>query len=246
MTLREIFKNFIIGVCMIAIPTILFTACGSDFDEGDDVAAQRFEKFTSQEKTIYKAVQDVWGQRLLKYVREAVGKREARPAEDMLPFKDIANVIKSNNSASLKLDSTWKASTKNKYIKGRWDRVDEKWYRDLMLSMGVTEVIKQDLVPEPVEEVIPDTKEESSLEPHIYGDQPYVVEQNNEVKIINSKDIISINDYDDLYFNIKKCPSAIKYYNKVIEERLITHEDIVILTQLATKCKAIKIGEKLN
>jgi hypothetical protein len=226
---------------VMILMTLPLVGC-DDYDEGDTVAQQRFEKFTSQEKTLYKAVQDVWGQQRLMFVREAVGKREARPAENMIPFSDISNVIKSNNSAALTLRNDWTTSTKNKYIKARWDRVDEKWYRELMLSMGETEVIKQDFIPEPVEKVIEDKPE---IEPDHYGDRPWVAPQEETVKI-DLNDIISESKYDDLYYEIRKCDEAVQTYKQIIDNRILTQDDYNLLMRISIKCKAIQIGDKLT
>jgi hypothetical protein len=235
------YKPFGIIFILCLITGLVLTGCGDYYDEGDHTAEQRFDKFTSQEKTLYKAVQDQWGQKRLIYVREAVGRREARPAENKLPFSDIANVIKSNNSAALKLDAAWQPSNKNKYIKARWDRVDEKWYRELMLSMGVTEVIKQELVPEPVVEVIDDSSDDS--EPDTYGDQPWIAPQKEVVKV-NLEDLIPKSQYDELYYEIKECPEAIDRYNSMIDDRLLTWLDYQSLIIISIKCKAVNIGEK--
>jgi len=240
--IKDMFHMIIVFLLTISFMTII--GCVDTYDETDEIANQRFEKFTSQEKTIYKAVQDVWGQRPLKYVREAAGRRETRPAENILPFKDIANVIKSNNSASLKLDAGWQASTKNKYIKARWDRVDEKWYRELMLTMGVTEIVKQDLIPESVEEVISDTPEvEKEYIPAVV--EEYNDNQDETIKI-NLEGIIPESKYDDLYYEIRHCDEAVFTYKQIIDDRILTWDDYELLIRISIKCKAVNILNKME
>jgi len=232
--------TFSLAICVLLLTLIM--GCGDFYDEGDETAKHRFEKMTSQEKALYNSVQEVWGQRDLKTIREAVSRRETRPAENSLAFEDIAAVIKTNNIASLKLDSGWETSTKNKHILARWDRVDEGWYRQLLLSIGERDIVKQELIPE--EEVIKEEKKEES-EPDTYGDRPWVAPQIEEIKI-NIKDIIPESKYDEIYYEIKYCDEAIVMYHQMIDERLLTWQDYESLIRISIKCKATKIGEKLT
>jgi len=236
---------FAIGALMLFCAAFII-GCGDYYDEGDETAKHRLDKMTAQEKALYTTVQNKWGQRPLKSIREAVSRRETRPSENELPFKDLASVIKTNNTASLKVDTTNTASIQNKYILARWDRVDEDWYRNLMLSMGVDNIVKQELLPEPVEEVIED-KPSDVVE--IRNDLKQIndyIDKHPEVVKINIKDIIPESKYDDIFYEIRKCDEAINMYNQLIEERLLTWEDYDLLIRISTKCKAIQIGEKLT
>lgn len=230
--------TFMIAICSILIT--IFIGCGDFYDEGDENARHRFEKMTSQEKALYNSVQEVWGQRDLKTIREAVSRRETRPPENSLAFNDIASVIKTNNIASLKLDSGWETSTKNKHILARWDRVDEGWYRKLLLSIGEKQIIKQELIPE--EKVIKEEVEEENFIPRT---QLFKTVKIDSVKI-DSNDIIPSEKYDDLYFEIKKCPEAVLQYKQIVENRILTWADYDLLIRISLKCKANVTLEKME
>jgi hypothetical protein len=234
-----------LAICILLIT--LISGCGDYYDEGDENAKHRFEKMTSQEKALYNSVQEVWGQRDLKTIREAVSRRETRPAENSLAFNDIASVIKTNNIASLKLDSGWETSTKNKHILARWDRIDEEWYRELLLSMGVRDIVKQELIPE--EKVIEDkeTLPESLKEiDNSLKEINSYIDEHPETVNVDLKDIIPSAKYDDLYFEIKRCPEAVDKYKQIIKERLLIWSDYELLIRISIKCKANATLEKLE
>jgi hypothetical protein len=235
--------TFALAICSLLLTIIL--GCGDYYDEGNETAKQRFEKMTSQEKALYTSVEEIWGQKDLKTIRESVSRRETRPVESTLAFKDIAAVIKTNNVASLKLNDGWDTANKNKHIKARWDRIDENWYRDLLLSVGVREIIKQDLIPE--EQVIDETLPESLNE--INNDLKEInnyIEEYPEAVKVNSKDIIPEDKYDDLYYEIKRCPEAVEQYKQIVKERILTWADYELLTRISLKCKADETLKKLE
>ena len=247
-------KNYHIPIILIIsmLITSLFIISCSTYTEGDSVAAISFQKMTIQEKTMYDAVEKEWYEKELMAIREAVGRRDIAPRENAVPFIDIANVIKTNNNITLTIEdkNSWNTDHKNRAIKCRWDRLDEDWYRKLLLSIGVKDYTVQELIPEDKDEdekVIkgkPLTqKEEISnglKEINAYLDEhPEVIEN-------NVKDIVPESKYDDIFYEIRKCDEAIDMYKQMIETRLLTWDDYYILVKLSTKCKAIQIGEKLS
>ncbi len=236
----------IVLIISMLITSLFIIGCGEYYEEGDEIAKQRFEKMTVQETALYESVQNKWGQKPLKGVRDAIARRQTRPDESELPFKDLANVIKTNNTVSLKVNTSNKASIQNKYILCKWDRIDEDWYRTLMLSVGIDNVVKQKLLPE--EEVIKDkplTQKEKDLK--------YIGNGLKEINVLlderqkdDTKDIVPKSKYDDIFYDIRKCDEAIDMYNQIIGERLLNWEDYDLLIRISTKCKAIQIGEKLT
>lgn len=236
----EYAKTATICFFKIMLIILLLAAC-EKYDEGDEKANQSFEKMTVVEKGMYDAVENAWDQSFLANVRQAVSKREVKPLENSIPFIDIANVIKSNNDLTLKINDNWLTETKNKAINGRWDRIDDEWYVKIVNKLGLkeTDIQRQELVIEPK------VKEKSEVEvPDI--NKP-VIEEPPPLNIKKmERDILLLTDYDDLYYDLKYCQPAIDKYNQIIEERLITLGDKELLIQMAIKCKALKIKEKLN
>jgi len=233
----------------MSIVSLFIIGCGT-YEEGDDIAANSFKKMTVQEKTMYDAVEKEWYQGKMESIRSAVGKRDIAPRENSVPFIDIANVIKTNNDITLQLESGWNTDHKNRAINCRWDRLDEDWYRKLLLTIGVKDYDLQELIPTE-EEVIEDkplTQKEKDLEYIRNGlkEINVLVDKRQETIIKNLSIFISIEELDELFYKIRGCNEALEYYNKALEQRLISYEDQKILIQLATKCKAIQIGEKLT
>jgi len=239
--------TFSLAICVLIISLII--GC-STYIEGDSVAAVSFQKMTVQEKTMYDAVEKEWYQAKLEAIRTAVGKRDIAPRENNVPFIDIANVIKTNNDITLKMDSGWNTDHKNRAIKCRWDRLDEDWYRKLLLTLGVKEYELQELIPikEEVVEDKPLTQKEKDLE-YIGNGLKEIneyLDEHPEVIEDNVKNIIPQSKYDDIFYEIRKCDEAIVTYHQMIETRLLTWDDYYTLVKLSTKCKAIQIGEKLS
>lgn len=233
--------TFVLAIC-IALMSII--GCGDTYDEGDEVAKQSFNKMTSQEKIIYNAVQMQWGQRRLKSIREAISTRESKPSENNLAFQDIAAVIKTNNNVTLTLESNWTVSQKNSCIMSRWDRIDEDWYRKLLSTIGIKDIVYEEPIPE--EKVIEEKKaEQEEIKTGSIAINGYI-DEHPEVVAIDIKDIIPESKYDDLYYEIKNCDNAVFRYKQIISERLLTWQDYELLIRISIKCKAIKIGEKFE
>lgn len=246
---KEFVFPWIITIMMGCLFVITLSGC-DNYDEGDQKAAQSFEKMTIVEKGLYDAVEDVWGQSYLVNVRQAVFAREVKPLEESIPFIDIANVIKSNNDITLKVEEHWSTDNKNKSIKNRWDRLDGKWYLQIVNKLGLREsdIVKQDFI---IDEVIPDKPSKDDKDkPVVIPDIKRVIERptinTTSIRYDTGNDIISMNEYDDLYYDLRGCEPAIERYNEIIRSRLVTNNDKEYLIELSIKCKAIKIGEKLN
>jgi len=240
----------IVSYIVICI-SLVFIRC-STYTEGDSAAAVAFQKMTVQEKTMYDAVEKEWYEKELMAIREAVGRRDIAPRENSTPFIDIANVIKTNNNITLTIEdkNNWNTYHKNRAIKCRWDRLDEDWYRKLLLTLGVKEYELQELIPikEEVVEDKPLTQKEKDLE-YIGNGLKEIneyLDEHPEVIEDNVKNIIPQSKYDDIFYEIRKCDEAIVTYHQMIETRLLTWDDYYTLVKLSTKCKAIQIGEKLS
>lgn len=233
-----------IGPWIILIMLALVAISGCDkYDEGDQRAKQSFEKMTIVERGMYDAVEKAWNQKYLVNIRQAVSSREVKPLENNIPFIDIANVIKSNNDITLKIEDSWRTDTKNEAISGRWDRLDGKWYVKIITKLGIKEadIRRQDFV---VEEIIPDKPVDSDV---VIQPSPIDEKSAREEKYFDTvDDIILLEEYDDLYYSLRGCQPAIDKYGTMIETRLITNGDRDFLIQMATKCKAQIIKAKLN
>lgn len=239
-------KEFVVPwiITLALIPLLFLSGCDY-YDEGDVIAEESFSKMNMSEKSMYDAVEEEWGQSRLLNIRKAVATREATPLESSIPFIDIANVIKSNNDLTLKVDDAWRTDAKNDAIAARWDRLDNKWYLKIIQKLGMKEddIQLQEFV---VEEVIPD---KPPIVTEILDDNDYdsTNETPEEKEYFDTRnDIILLEDYDDLYYSLRGCKPAIDKYGTMIEERLITKGDREWLLQIATKCKAEKIGAKLR
>jgi len=206
-----------------------------NYEEGDQQAHDSFKKMTIQEKTLYDGVSKEWSQRYLTSVRRAVYNRELKPTEKTIPFIDIANVIKTNNQVSLKLNESWSTSNKNKSIKARWDQIDHIWYRKILNSIGINKYNPQELIPE--EELIVAEKSKPIFKEVIIK---------NSIPVKDTSDLVMFDTYDDLYYEIKKCPEAIELYNEIIEERILTKDDLKQLMIVSLGCKSRSIKDKLN
>ncbi len=244
--MKNYYLTFSLAICVLFISLII--GCSS-YNEGDSVAAAAFQKMTVQEETMYDAVEKEWYQSKLEAIRAAAGKRDIAPRENAVPFIDIANVIKTNNDISLKIESGWNTDHKNRAIKCRWDRLDEDWYRKLLLTIGVKKYDLQELIP--TKEVVEDkplTQKEKDLEYIDNGLKEInaYLDEHPEVIENDVKDIVPESKYDDIFYEIRKCNEAIDLYKQIIEERLLTWEDYELLIRISTKCKAIQIGEKLT
>ena len=244
-------KNYHIPIILIIsmLITSLFIISCSTYTEGDSVAAISFQKMTIQEKTMYDAVEKEWYEKELMAVRDAVGRRDIAPRETAIPFIDIANVIKTNNNVTLTIEDkhNWNTDHKNRAIKCRWDRLDEDWYRKLLLSIGVKDYTVQELIPieEKVVEDKPLTQKEKDLE-YIGNSLKEINNALDKRQEVNVKDIVPESKYDDIFYDIRKCDEAIDMYHQIIDDRLLTWEDYEFLTRISIKCKAIQIGEKLT
>jgi len=232
-----------LDICVLVISLITLMSC-STYSEGDEVATRIFKKMTVQEKTLYDAVEKEWGQSYLINVRKGVQNRDISPRETMMPFKDIAALIKTNNNVTLKINEAgWNTDHKNRAIKCRWDRLDESWYRKLLLSIGVKDYKITKFVP------IVDEKEKDveKIKNDLVVINNYIDEHPEVVKTITEDNslFVSIEELDELFYKIRGCDEALEYYNEVLIQRLIDYDDHKILIQLATKCKAIQIGQKL-
>lgn len=229
----------IILIISILITSLFIIGCAT-YNEGDSVAALSFQKMTVQEKTIYDAVEKEWYQDKLEAIRTAVGKRDIAPRENSVPFIDIANVIKTNNDVTLKMENGWNTEHKNRAIKCRWDRLDEDWYRKLLLTIGVTDYKLQDLMTTKEKDLqyISDGLKEINT---YIDENPEVIKKN-----ISLNNVLSFNDYDDLYYEIKNCPEAIIAYNNIIEEKVLDNNDKKQLITIALECKAQEIKTKLE
>ena len=238
----------IILIIVMSITSLFIVGC-STYKEGDEVASNSFKKMTVQEKTMYDAVEKEWYQDTLVAIRTSVGKRDIAPRENSIPFIDIANVIKTNNDVTLKLNEAgWSTDHKNRAIKCRWDRLDEEWYKKLLLTIGITNYTVQELIPEEVVEEEPKTQKEKDIEYIGNGLKEInkLLDERSEVVKVNTKDIVPESKYDDIFYDIRKCDEAIIMYQQIIEERLLTWNDYDLLMRISTKCKAIQIGEKLT
>lgn len=234
-------QKFIL-ILLILLSLGLGLGC-SFYNEGDDVAKQAFDKMTIEEKTIYNAVQDVWSQSHLEQLRDAIRLREIKPDESNIPFIDVAKIIISNNNVTLKIKDGWDTDTKNKKILGRWSRINQDWYKQILASNGIVDFKPKKLIP-----VIKDVEENKVVSNYITQPQLqlYTNKNSTEEKITVLTDLLKKDEYDDLYFEIKNCEEAVKYYNEVVKDRLVSYEDKDILTTLSIKCKAIKISNKLS
>jgi len=227
------FNNLIMFFVWLCISSILI-GC-STYKEGDEIATQSFKKMTVQEKTMYDAVEKEWYQDTLVAIRASVGKRDIAPRENSVPFIDIANVIKTNNDVTLKLKSGWHTDHKNRAIKVRWDRIDDNWYKKLLSTIGIKEYKLQELIP--IEELIVEEKPKPIFKKAIIE---------TLIPVENTSNLVMFDAYDDLYYEIKKCPEAIELYNKIIEGRILNTNDLKQLMIVSLGCKSRSIKDKLN
>jgi hypothetical protein len=243
--MKELLKFSAFRVLLIMFSLLTLVVACDNYDEGDEAAKQSFEKMTVVEKGMYDAVEEEWGTSYLQNVRQAVLGREVKPLETNIPFIDIANVIKSNNDITLKINENWTTDDKNKAISARWDRLDDKWYVKIIAKLGLKEgdIQKQDFVVEEVIQDKPDIKPSVS-EDKVNDIKPIIVKENFDSN--EGNDLLLLQEYDDLYYDLRGCDPAIDKYDEIIQKRLLTKKDRDYLIQLATKCKAIKIGAKLR
>ena len=225
------------------IGMLLLTCCfisGCDvYSEGDNNAKKAFEKMTMQEKTLYKAVEHQWSQGDLITIRQAVFSRDAKPSENDIPFIDIPGVIKTNNDITLKTPENYSQETKDKNNKAKWDKLDENWYLKIVNKYNSINSIKTtDLVQQPKTEYVVKSEPKIVIEKEATPEE--IIAKNKKNGYVPEK------DYDDIYFNIKRCPTAVEFYQKVVKERLLNSEDVDFLNQLSTECKAKTIGDRLK
>jgi hypothetical protein len=140
-------KRHIILALLILLSVTLGLGCGSRYSEGDETANKAFKKMTIEEQSIYTGVEDVWGASYLISIRDAIRLREIKPNESTIPFIDVANIIISNNKVTLKMNDIWDTDKKNKKILGRWSRINESWYKQMLSAVGVTDFQPEKLIP---------------------------------------------------------------------------------------------------
>lgn len=241
-------REFVVPwIIVMLLGSLLFLVGCDSYSEGDQKAGEAFEKMTTVEKGMYDVVEAEWGESRLEGIRGAIWNREVKPLEETVPFIDIANIIKANNDMTLKVKKDWRTDTKNAAINARWDRLDNVWYIKIINALGLkaNQIKRQELFEE-LEDTPPQPEtivnNEVVIQPELTDDEYW----DREERLQDSGHYIEVDDYDDLYYELRGCQPAIDEFSRIIDLRLITVADRELLIKLAITCKAKQIEEKLN
>lgn len=226
-------KNTMISI-IIAVLCLSLFGC-ENYTEGDLKADRAFKNMSSKEKIIYEAVQSLWGEKKLLRVREAVREsRSEKPSELSIPFKDLGDVIRTNNVITLKIGTHWTNHSKKKYAAAKWSAVDSQWY----------EAITGD--NDSVDEVDRINKEIKKTE---YKENEKKIQKlkKQTKRDDNISNLISLEELTELKYQMNRCKKAKDIFQKIVEEkRPLTFDDHDKIMTEVLICATSKINESLN
>lgn len=223
-----------IVLCIIAALSIV----GCTYEEGDDVAEASFQLMTTQEKAMHDKVMGEFGQKAVRSIREAVGKRKFRPNENSQPFIDIANVIRFCDDNIL-VPENFKNGTDaiKKAMKSKFSSQDREWWRRIVM-MAMTDPINTNL---------PEVKEEPKFEIKKFASVTVKQLKVEEERVtVNSKDLLPLSKYQDVKFLARGCDQAISIIESAAsKDRPLTEEDFNNIQYEKAVCETKKLNENL-
>ncbi len=206
-----------------------------NFSEGDDLAEEAFDKMSVVEKQYYKRVQDIWGEYILKFLREAVRERIKRPSNDELPFGDMVNVLRKVNDVQLVIKDGWEESKRLKFSTSKFSSIDPTWWNALIQkSRGVT----NEEVKEPVRRL---TVKEPVVR-HIAVNIPKQRAQGVDMNLL-----LTLDEYDELGMEIGDCQSAKDFLRMIASGgRALTIKDRDNITRKVLACRTMQLSESFQ
>ena len=217
---------------------LVFSIHGCTYDEGDDVAQASFDLMTTQEKAMHDKAMEMYNQSRLRSVREAVGKRGVKPAENQIPFIDISNIIKFCNENIL-VPSEVRSDTDGqlKAKKAKFSGQDYNWYKKI-----IKEATGEDYV-QPLEEKKPSPVQEEKI---VFDRQLEVIEEEEIEEVVNQNNLLPLDEYDDIGFLARGCDSAIAIVDKAASnDRPLTIQDKVDITYQKSICETKNLNDNL-
>jgi hypothetical protein len=183
---------------------------------------------TTQEKAMHDKVMDGFSQKYLRSVRDAVGKREIKPDENELPFRDIANIIRFCNESILNPEDYSNTNTRAEAKNSKFDKIDAQWYRKI-LKIAINGV--ENDVP-PIQ-----SKPISVVEYKVEVDETVAVNKNN---------LLPLDAYTDIKQIARGCEGAIAIVESAAsKDRPLTHKDASDILYEKAICETKKLNENL-
>jgi len=222
------FKYYFWSMFVFAI-CVSLSAC--IYDEGDEVAAQAFEKMTAQEKMLYDAVAKQWNQKKLRPIRDAIRLgRKIKPEEAFTPFSDIGALIEKNDSVTLIMDSGWGEDTIRKKRGAKWSVVDPDWFRKIT-GQGIA------------------TKEPQRIYNKVISppSNPKASKVELPVEEINKEELVPFEELDELRYLMKGCDEAIRIFDAIISKGYpLTYGDRERIFVRVLFCEAERVNDKIR
>ena len=189
----------VITITIAILFSVMFIGC-EEPQEGSKKEREALEKMTVQERQLYDAAYKAWSKKNLFHIREALRNRPAKPFEDSIPFIDMVKVIKNTNDIEMVPDSSWSDNDKKRYLNATFSKIDQQWYCTYIDPSKAPE-LQSTLKTEPGK-----ITEKSVFE------EPKIISPNKQQKTVR---YISIEEYEEIKWEIKDCQSAKMLLNKI-------------------------------
>jgi len=229
---------YLIVICSL----LCLVGCGDYYSEGDIVAAETWEKMTTNEKSMYEKVQDKWGEEVLKYIREEIRKRKIKPDADAIPFYDIANLIKTTNDINLiPRDKSSDSDIQRKYEAKKFSSIDPKWYYKYIDPQGGKFNKKADMITNTgFKKPVSEAKPKKAPKP-----KKSAREKISEVKTYSIEDLISEDMYPKVRRLVRNCEHAREVLEQVVAARRpLTKIDFETIKERSLYCKTLRLMEE--
>lgn len=216
---------------MLFLPLLLFIAgCSSEYSEGLTKASQAFKLMTAKEKQIYDLVYDNWGHEKLKHLREGIrNSREEKPVEESVPFEYLGDIIKTIETVQMISKDTWSSVQLKRYNLSRFSVIDPRWYR------SITDNVKVAVRPKTLG---------ASLTASFSKAKSQLLNKQLEIDV---RDLIAIEEYEELRHEMRGCPEAIDILQSIVNSgRPLTIADRDVITRMILYCKARVLIEYLK
>lgn len=230
----------IIKIVICILTALVISGCV--FSEGDDKAEKSFSLMTTQEKAMHDKAKDGFSEKYVMAVRRAVYNREVKPDENMMPFMDIANVIKFVNENILIAPDSWTKSNREKSQRSKFSSQDVNWYRKIIKLATNDVVVESNEADQDIAEKHGlSVKEVENIKEGVYE---RVLDRN--IKRVNKSDLLPLEDYRDLYHFVRGCESAINIIQSAASKnKPLTIKDRENIVYQKSVCETKKLNENL-
>lgn len=202
---------------------VLFFTTGCIYTEGDVKANKAFKLMTTKEKQIHDLVMEEWGENMLLHLRDGVRTRSMKPDEGAIPFCNLAEIVKTINNNQMIVKESWPTTKRQCRNNARFEGINPEWYNQITSA----------------------TKSRRNLS--YRAPNSYSSGADPETGEVNYVELITIEEYDELKFEVRGCPEAITLLRKIVNEgRPLTIMDRDAIMERALYCKAASLSEYLE